>query len=213
MKSTMSCLVMLAAVAAWCSPAKAQYGYVFPPYQAKAATAGESHARGLADLVRSQGAANLLNSQAAQEYEKARSLNFENRVKYAQMYFEKKRINQEYRKSTERPAPTQEQLFRMAKVGVPDRLGPNDLDPVSGALNWPRLLRADVFEEQRTRIEQLFAYRAEHPTSIAPDFYATAKDEVDAMYAELKKHIRDVPSNQYIPASKFLRQLDYELKF
>ena len=89
-------------------PARAQWGWGggYRP-----STAAESYQRGFADVVRSAGAANVMNSAAMINVEEARSKNIENDLKATETYFEKKRVNKEYREQTKRPRPTSEQLF------------------------------------------------------------------------------------------------------
>ena len=73
-------------------------------YSYHASTAEEGIQRGYADVVRSQGMANLLNSQAATQYEEARKSYIENRMQATQTYFEMRRYNTEARKA-ERSTP------------------------------------------------------------------------------------------------------------
>jgi hypothetical protein len=62
-------------------------------YSYHASTAEEGIQRGFADVVRSQGMANLYNAQAATEVEKARSAYLDNQYKATQTYFEMRRYN------------------------------------------------------------------------------------------------------------------------
>ena len=92
------------------APARAQYAGVpggggdlwyRPTYSS---TYEEGVQRGYADIVRSQGMANLMNSEAAKKYEEARREYLDNRLKATQTYFEMRRVNQEAR-SRERTSP------------------------------------------------------------------------------------------------------------
>ena len=182
-------------------------------WQPRAATAGESYARGAADLVRSAGAANLLNSEAAKNWEDARSKNFDNRIKYTKTFFEKRRLNREYREAERGPRPTSEQLFRISKNKLPERMTPSELDPVTGKIEWPSILRQSLFDQQRQQVDQLFAYRASHQTDLSPGFFPEARSAVSKLRAELTKNVRSFPPQQFGNATTFLRRLTYELQF
>lgn len=182
-------------------PAYAQYHH--------ASTAGEGMARGMADVVRSAGEANLSNSAAARNYQEARSRDLDNRFKASHTYFEMRRANQQYREAERRPRPTQEDLIRYSKAQVPKRLGPNDIDPLTGQIAWPAMLKQGTYAEYRSKLDALFANRAK--TS-----YLNAAQVVDIqqvasqMQAELKAHIREYPAGAYIGARKFIESLIYE---
>lgn len=179
----------------------------------RASTPGESYARGMSDLVRSAGAANLMNSQAASNYEDARSKNFDNRIKYTDTYFEMRRMNREYRAAERGPRVSTEALFRFARDGVPQRMGPSELDPLSGKINWPSVLMQSDYAAERAKLEQLFAQRANtHGFSSASQF-TEVKAATDALLTALKENIGAYPSNVYLSAKKFVERLDYESRF
>src|SRR5262245_55227841 len=67
-------------------------------------TLEEGVQRGYADVVRSYGMANLLNSQAAGNFEQARKAYIENQLNATQTYFEMRRYNTEARRA-ERGTP------------------------------------------------------------------------------------------------------------
>ena len=94
-----------------------------------ASTVEEGAARGMADVIRSAGAANLMNSEAAKNYQDAQKKYIENRMQATETYFEMKRVNKEYRDANREAPPTQDQLIRLSKSRLPDRLGPTSLDP------------------------------------------------------------------------------------
>ena len=184
---------------------------VYGGYAPRSATAGESYLRGTSDLVRSAGEKNLLDSQAAQGFEQARSMELDNRVKYADTYFERRRINQQYKEETRKPPPTQEQIYRMAKQAAPSRLTPSQVDPVSGQLKWPPLLTTDQFETEREIIDPLMA-------KLTRDGHLDYQDSLDVRKAcdRMKKQlvaiIRDVPPQDQMHANSFVNQLEYEVR-
>ena len=176
-----------------------------------ASTAAEGAARGMADVVRSAGEANLLNAQAAGYYEEARSMNIDNHLKYTKTYFEMKRANKEYRDATKAPRPTSEQLFRLAKDATPKSLTPDQLDPVTGRINWPELLLTSDFDECRQSLDSLYADRASASGRINMDQYNQIRNLVQQAQGVLKKKINEVPQ-VFTGANAFLKQLQHAAK-
>jgi len=177
-----------------------------------ASTAAEGAARGMADVVRSQGAANLMNSEAAINVEAARKANIENHLQYTQTYFQMKSVNQQYRDAQRKPAPTQQQAIRMSKSQLPDRLSANKIDPLTGALAWPLGLRMDSLKDHRDRLDALFAERADKGF-LTPDEYIEVKKLTSEMTDELRKYSKQLSGNASIEARKFLESLNYEAGF
>lgn len=177
----------------------------------RASTVEEGMARGAADMIRSAGEANLLNSQAAQGYESARSQNLDNRVKYAETYFAKRRMNQEFRDAKREPPPTQEQLFRRSEAGKPKRLSPGEFDPVSGRITWPLLFKSQTFDEDRTAMEALFTEMAT-TERLSFDQYQQIRELGERMQKGLNDMIKDVPPRDHIKATSFLTSLLYEAR-
>jgi len=178
-----------------------------------ASTAGEGYMRGMGDLVRSAGAANLMNSAAAINYEDARSKNLDNRLKGTQTYFEMKRINREARQGTDfRSAPTAEEMFRMNSALKPKALSTNDLDPVVGTISWPSVLQDDMYKADRAALEAVFAKRAEHNGHMSREDSLALQQAGDSIRAKLKSQVRQVSANDYIAANRFLRSLLHEAR-
>ena len=116
------------------------YGYGGGYGYGHASTEAEGVQRGFADVVRSAGAANLMNSAAAKNYEDARKKYIENRLQATETYFEMRRVNEESR-DAKRPRPlSTEQYVRLARQQAPERLSVSQLDPLSGTIDWPAVL-------------------------------------------------------------------------
>jgi hypothetical protein len=94
-----------------------------------------------------------------------------------------------------------------AKPPVYHGLAPNSLDPLTGRITWPEILRGTEFEAQRTQIDQMFELRAKtsHSAGTSEKIHAA----VQQMVARLRSEIEKLPPNQYIAAHKFLDALDY----
>ena len=207
----LGCLCFAASTAWGQGYAPPGYGYGY--YQAGAATAEESWARGMSDVIRSAGEANLNNSAAAINYSEAQSMQMENQLQYTETYFEMRRINREARAAEQGPPVTAEQAARIASERMPDRLSVSQLDPVSGAIRWPMILRSDAFAEDRDAIDALSNDRAETGGSIGPDTYQELQTHIRSMQSTLKGMARDVEPDIYLSGKNFLDSLAYEVRF
>lgn len=175
----------------------------------RAATAGESYARGMADVVRSQGAANLLNSEAAINMTEAARRDMENREQWTDTYFQMRQKNKEYRAAERRPRGTREDWVRYAAAGKPERLSPSELDSVTGKIKWPPLLTRSEFDASRADIEGLFAKRAAYGGGTWDDT-SQITAAISTAEQELKNIISKVPSQDYMTAKRFLESLAFE---
>ena len=179
----------------------------YPSYHAS--TAAEGAMRGASDVVRAAGEANLMNSEAAINLEEARAKNIDNRLKGTKTYFEMKRYNKEYRDATKAPRPTSEQLFRLAKTATPKSLSPEELDPVTGKVNWPEILMAADFTEYRETLDALYADRAQAAGKINLDQFNAIQQNVDDLQLELKRRVSDMPPQVFSQANAFLTRLGH----
>ena len=124
-------ILIVVAVSSMASTAGAQgwWGYGNPYYRDnRASTPAESYARGMADMTRAAGQRNLLDSMAAGNFEEARSLELDNRLKATETYFEMRRINSEARAAERRPPASSEVAFRRAQEVTPPPLTATQLD-------------------------------------------------------------------------------------
>jgi hypothetical protein len=175
----------------------AQWGY-------HSSTLEEGVQHGFADVVRSQGMANLYNAQAASQFEQARGQYIDNQYKATQTYFEMRRYNTESRRA-ERSAPlSTEQYVRMARVEAPQVLTNTQLDPLTGTIGWPRPLAGPEYVMFRAQIERLFADRYSGYSS-----FAQIQQAVQAFADQLKADIMKFQANDYVAAKKFLDSLIY----
>jgi hypothetical protein len=207
-------MLLAAGVLVAARPAQAQFFY---PYQARAATAGESYARGVSDVVRAAGEASLLRSEAAINVEEARSKYLDNRLKGTETYFEMRRRNKEYREAERGPRASSEQLFRLAHENVPSKLSVSELDPVTGEIAWPILLRRDEFEPYRNDLEACYREWANAQGNLSSDLYVRIQGTGNDMLALLKSNVKryvdmGIPSSDYLAAKNFLRSLLHQSK-
>jgi hypothetical protein len=184
------------------------YGFGGTAY-GHASTEAEGVQRGFADVVRSAGAANLMNSEAAKNYEDARKKYIENRLQATETFFDMRRVNQQSR-SAERPRPlSTEQYVRLARQQAPTRLSVSQFDPLSGTINWPGVLRDDKFKAERATIEKLCQERARGISSN----HIELDEAIQALSDKLKPEAQTLSANDFIQARKFVESLAQEVRF
>lgn len=189
------------------SVARGQYygGYV----DNRASTPAESYARGMGDVIRSQGMANLANSAAAINMTEAQRREIENRDQWTNTYFQMRDANRKYRAQERGPRPTMEDSVRYAQLGKPEPLSPSELDKVGGQISWPLLLQAPQYASYRDKLDELFNKRAKLG-GVTTDDYLEINRTTKDMLAALKTQVKDVPPDAYLNAKKFIQILAYE---
>ncbi len=203
-------VLLVAAVAIVARLSWAQWGYN------SASTLAEGNARGLSEVVRAEGQRNVMNAEAAKNYEQARSQYIQNQLQYTEQYFAAKRMKQEdYRAEQARKnqsKATPETLYRAALATAPKRLMEKELDPATGKISWPKLLALPPYEKDREELEASFTERAA-VGELDGEQYLHVQQTTKHLLAELKSHIREYPSQDYIPARGFGDRLIYEARF
>lgn len=183
-------------------PAAATYAQWGESYHSS--TLEEGIQRGYADVVRSQGMANLYNAQAATQAQQARSQYLDNQIKATQTYFEMRRYNTEARKAERSTPLSMEQYVRLAREQAPEALTATQLDSLTGMINWPAVLRKPEYEALRRRIEKLFQDRAAGYVA-----YGEIQTACQEFVARLQADILQFQANDYVAAKKFLDSLAY----
>jgi hypothetical protein len=175
-----------------------------------ASTFSEGYGRGLGAVIRAQGEYNLNTSTAAINVSIARQQEIENRKRWTQSYFEIRDLNrQAFEAETKRLRGTPEDWLRVAQAGKPKRLSPSELDIVTGEIHWPILLTAQGYSAQRVALEKAFADRAYHGVMQAETFLKVLQMAEDLL-SDLKNQVRNLPTDQYLAAKRFLESLAYE---
>jgi len=193
-------LLSLLLVGLSASAAQAQYfGDSTMPYSS---TLEEGVQRGYADVVRSYGMANLLNSQASTQFEQTRKAYLENQLKATQTYFEMRRYNTEARRAERGTPLSMEQYVRIARDTAPEPLTATQLDSLTGTINWPAPLRQPAYEALRRRVDRLFQDRATGYT-----VYGEIQKAIEDFAAQLKADVDRFPAADYVAAKKFLDSL------
>lgn len=196
-------------VVAICATQSADAQYYGYPVESHASTAEEGIANGMANIISSAGAANLMNAQAATEAEKARNEYIRNRMLATQTYFDMRRVNEEYRKETQGRPLSMEQYVRLAKLEAPERMSPSELDTFNGKIYWPPQLMVDAYASQRKELERLFGRRALGDLST----YGPIKTASGEFLKVLKQDINNFAPQDYVRAKNFVESLGYEAGF
>jgi hypothetical protein len=177
-----------------------------------ARTRGESYAYGLSDVTRARSQANLTNAEALSTISDVRGNEIQNSVDYTNAFFEKRRINEQWKEAHRRPKATHEQLVRYAQDGMPDRASGTQIDSITGELAWPISLQAPEFEPYRTDLDQLYKQRAATGSIMGRDAYLKTRKTCDAFLAMFRLQVREIPADDFIEGKKFLETLKFESK-
>jgi hypothetical protein len=161
----------------------------------------------MADYTRSVGAANLMNSQAASNWEDTRTKNIQNRVYSTEAYFDMRRINREARAAESGPRPTQEDMARYARARMPGTLSVSELDPVSGQIHWPMVLQEQAYQGDRETLDRAAAALARQG-HLNAEQRNEVRRLVQSMQSDLKQNIDQHSPMDYINAKKFLEKME-----
>ncbi len=199
----MGIVVVVLGAASW-----AQDGWGGMPMVNRATTAAEGAMRGMADVVRSAGAAVMMNSAAAVNVENARAQRIDNRLNATRSEIESRRLKREYRESRRRPRPSTEQIYRLAAEAAPRPLDASQFDPIIGQFTWPTALMMDEFSEQREVIERLFWEKSAAAGRLNVRQMNEVRSATQEMRDLLHVHHRDIHPQLVGRSVGFLRQVD-----
>ncbi|HUY32547.1 MAG TPA: hypothetical protein VMV69_07170 [Pirellulales bacterium] len=168
-------------------------------------------------ILMGMGQYDQLTSRSAINYQQAYSMALDNRLKYEQTYFQMRRQNASDRAAmaAARPHFTPEQYAADNRARIPNKLSPSEWDPGRGVFAWPPILGGDEFANDRTQIEALFGARDADPNQagLGTDNYRQIRRAVTMMSDHLHSLIDQMSPDEYIPASRFLKNLEYAGRF
>lgn len=169
-------------------------------------TVAGSAATGMANVISAQGSYNLSTSAAAVNMTHAQSQEIQNHQQYENTYFEMRETNKAARNAERGPPPTAEQLARIAKETAPKPLSPDEINHVTGELEWPEALQLDMFAADREKLQALVgSYTQMSHLNYADQM--KAKAIINDMAAKLKSQIRTIPPQDYVICKNFLSGL------
>jgi hypothetical protein len=175
-------------------------------------TVAGSYAHGYADVVRAAGEAELNDSIAAGNYADARTKEIDNRLKATQTYFQMRDLNKQWTEANKTPALTQEEAYRWAKALAPKRATSSQLDPVTGKILWPIILRSVAYKQPVDLIDALFAARATQGT-LDSDQFAQVQQAHDEILATMTANAKKYKDMDIIAAKNLIDSLVYEARF
>jgi hypothetical protein len=195
---------------------RAEMGYAMAANVSAQADVIKAHAEILkaqAMMVESWGKAAESHARASELREKARSAAFDNEVKGAQAFFDKRKVRETYiaahaRKPRATTGPSYSNSFKNLK-----RLERYEFDPTRGRIHWPAILQRDEFEEYRVDLECLFAQGRPIESGPGGDFEKQVRESAGGMRSKLRDLVQDVPSAQYAAACRFIEGLILEARF
>lgn len=171
-----------------------------------ASTAAGSAMHGMAHAINAMGNYNLSTSAAAVNMTQARRNAIENSAYYTDAFFQMRAANRAFRAAEARPRPTSEQIARLARTAAPRPLSSSEVDTVTGRIHWPAALQQDSFADQRAAMEHFASQMAAYGSLNFSDQMA-ARRTVEAMFADLRSQIAEIPSQQYLASRSFLNSL------
>ena len=177
-----------------------------------ASTAQQGADYGMSEMMRAQGYQNLQNSEAAKNWQDAKTLDIQNRLRWTETYFEMRKVNRDKRAAEAGPTITQEQAISLAKMKAPQRLQSTQLDPVTGHIEYPLILTQDIYKQYRERLDSLFAQRAASGGSIRFEDFQAIQTTVSQFVEALQKHVSEYAAGDYGRARNFLDSLANEAR-
>jgi hypothetical protein len=191
--------------------AAAQWGWGFGR-GGYASTAGQAADYGMSEVLRAQGYNNLENSEAAKNWEEAKTLDIQNKMRWTETYFEMRKVNRESRAAEAGPPVTHEQAIRMAKTFATPRLNSTQIDPVTGHIEYPFVLMDDLYTAYRSEIDRFFAHRAATGGSVQFKDVEQVEGTVSKFIDALKGNVTKYPAGDYGKARNFLDSLAREAR-
>jgi hypothetical protein len=198
------------------APVEAQWGGMGWGYGmggGYASTAQQGAAYGLSSVVRAEGYTNLKNSEAAKNWQEAKTQEIQNRQRWTETYFDMRKTNTEARTAEEGPRVTREQAVRLAQMQAPRRLTSTQLDPVTGHIEYPLVLTSNVYKPYRSEVDKLFSDRASSGGSLQYEDFQQIQGTVSEWAESLKEHVKEYPAGEYGKARTFLDSLANEAKY
>jgi hypothetical protein len=189
-------------------PTTAVYGGGGYGYYGGAQTPAGAALQGYSQVISAAGQYNLNTSAAAVNLTQAQSNELRNQVQGVETFWQMRNIGRAEREKERGPRLTPEQLARIAHDGAPRPLTASQMDPVSGVLFWPGALQDPSFEQQRTAIDECTARWVKYGALEFAD-QNRVRENVNAMFDDLKGRIASIPPQDYVASRSFLQSLLY----
>ena len=174
----------------------------------QASTVGESYARGMSDVILSQGQKNLSDSQAAINLTDARSNQIDNQVKSVNAYWEKKDIYNEHQQQELAKIEQKRQQYIESRGSLD--FSSEEFDRTTGTVNWPKVLEQSAYDQYRKKLDELFHDRS-YNGFLSGDQYLEATNIYNDWRAAIIKQKDDYPAPIMSQMLRFLLKAKREL--
>ena len=176
------------------------YGYGYRPY-------GYDYRYGAAELTRARATANVLNATARAHHAQTDRVVMENSIQFLATRLERKQINKQNRFGHLHAQGEQVRVAKLASfAATPPPVHRGPVDPATGRVAWPLLLRSTYYAKARGPIDQVFHQRSV-TGSVNPDHYLPMRDWIEQIECELKANVAYYEMADYLEAKGFLRSL------
>ncbi|WP_425616456.1 hypothetical protein NA78x_000102 [Anatilimnocola sp. NA78] len=179
-------------------------------------TIDEGILTGQSRLLQGAGIYNALTAEAYNRYQDGYAKELDNKQRYVKTYFETKRLNASYRAET-MPAPlSKEKLDQWNQEDQPSRLSRREYNVDTGRVAWPAVLQAQIFDDNRLYLDDLFARRSANEFGVNSPFYREVKASTTQIKDQLRSYLRSedkfFSDQEYVAAQNFLNSLQQEAR-
>lgn len=180
------------------------YGGNYPGYYGGYSPV-EGAQRGYADIIRSRGMAAEDYSKALINREQARSKYLDNKQKWTEVYWQRKRLGEaELAKDHAEDRERRQKWLAANRGRKPETLPASQYDPSTGSIDWPEALQTPIYADHRNKIEEELELQA---STSATSNASEIRNQARQMQEILKGQIREMSPNEYIASRKFLDRL------
>lgn len=177
-------------------------------------TAASAAMMGYAAMMRAQGAQNLANSQAAINWQKAKTAEIQNRLLWTETYFRMRKVNHDMRSDEHLAAGGAQtaaaEAAALARAASVPPLDAAHLDQTSGQITYPDILRDHLYDDLREDVDAFFKRRSATHGSVDFEERQQVETILDLWHTELMGHISRYAAGDYGHAITFLEQLKNE---
>jgi len=181
-----------------------------------ASTLQEGVLTGHARLLHAKGLYNQLTADAYVRAQEGYTKQLENRQLEVATHFKVKQINADYRAQTMPRPLSKAKLDQWNLQDQPDRLSRQEYNTDTGSLQWPAVLQAEVFDNYRLVLDDLFARRSAGEFGVNSPFYQTVNGNASQMREMLKRYLKSderwFSAQEYSAAQNFLNGLVQEAR-
>lgn len=163
-----------------------------------------------ASIITARANARATNAKTLEILQTVRSMGLDNDLKQTKIFFDKRKLNKDYKMQYPSKRPSQETLLRYSQASTPERLNNYELSSLRGIIYWPEIFQRDEFLEYRIELDSLFVRRKVKQDGLERSLCYEAKLIINRMYKQLQDIMREMSPAEYIEARKFIESLSYE---